>query len=83
MRFYLLDKNEEFIVTRRYFGSSLELTPMAFDSMEVLAIRQTTLGGGVTQRSLAKQYNVDPSHISRLRSKQHGKYAEERMGLSR
>lgn len=49
---------------------------------QVLAIRRTVLGDGVTQKSLANQYNVDPSHISRLRSGQRGEYAEERMALS-
>lgn len=57
--------------------------PFKLTDTQVLAIRQATLGDGVTQTTLAKQYNVDPSHISRLRSGQHGKYAEERMGLSR
>lgn len=34
MRFYLLDKGGEFITTRRYFGPSVEVIPMAFTSME-------------------------------------------------
>lgn len=49
---------------------------------QVLAIRNAVLGKELTQKALAKQYGVDASHISRLRSGHHGKYAEERMGLS-
>lgn len=57
--------------------------PSKLSDQQVLAIRNAVLGDGLTQAVLAKQYDVDQSHISRIRSGEHGTYAEERMGLSR
>jgi hypothetical protein len=57
--------------------------PAKLTDEQVLTIRRTQFGDGVTQRSVAKLYGVDPSHISRILSGANCTYAEERTGLSR
>ena len=56
--------------------------PGKLSDEQVIAIRNTVFSKDVTQVSVARLYGVDPSHISRILSGHHGKYAEERMGLS-
>lgn len=56
--------------------------PSKLTDEQVLVIRTTALTRDFNQRMLADRYGIDPSHVSRIRSGQHGKYAVERMALS-
>lgn len=57
--------------------------PSKLTDEQVIMIRATEFSKCNTQKDLAARLGVDGSHISRILSGAHGKYAEERMGLSR